>query len=162
VGLISIDTYRMGAIEQLRAYGDILGIPCYQAFKRENLAFALRRLAEKDVILIDTAGRSQYDTSRITELKRMMMVDRRIGVHLLLSAPTRRKEMDRTVESFMPLNPETCIFTKIDEAGEIGPVISQVMKTKFPVSYLTNGQNVPEDIERASRRGILGRLLSRN
>jgi len=62
----------------------------------------------------------------------------------------------------MPLNPETCIFTKIDEAGEIGPVISQVMKTKFPVSYLTNGQNVPEDIERASRRGILGRLLSRN
>ncbi|RLC25733.1 MAG: protein FlhF [Deltaproteobacteria bacterium] len=162
VGLISIDTYRVGAIEQLRAYADILGIPCYQAFKRKDLAFALRRMAQKDVVLIDTAGRSQYDTSRIRELKRMMTLDQRISVHLLLSASTRRSEMRRTVESFMPLNLETYIFTKIDETGKIGPVVNQIMETKFPVSYLTNGQNVPDDIERASRERILARLLSRN
>ena len=75
VGLISIDNYRIGALEQLKTYANILGIPCFPAFNRKNLHFALKRLENKDIVLIDTAGQSQYDSSRIAELKKMMTDD---------------------------------------------------------------------------------------
>jgi flagellar biosynthesis protein FlhF len=160
VGLISIDTYRIGAIEQLKTYANILGIPCFQAFKRKDLLFALRKLEASDVILIDTAGRSQYDNSRIQELKTMLAGDLSISSHLLMSVGTMQSEMTKTAISFGPLNFQTYIFTKIDEAERFGSVINQITKIKLPISFITTGQNVPEDIERADKKTILQLLLN--
>jgi flagellar biosynthesis protein FlhF len=160
VGLISIDTYRIGAIEQLKTYANILGIPCFHAFKRKDLLFAIRKLEDRDVILIDTAGRSQYDNSRIEELKTMLAGDLAISSHLLLSVGTMQSEIIKTAISFSPLNFQTYIFTKIDEAERFGSVINQITELKLPISYITTGQNVPEDIERANKNNILKLLFN--
>ena len=162
VGLISIDTYRIGAIEQLKTYANILGIPCFQAFKRKDLLFALRKMEGRDVVLIDTAGRSQYDSSRIEELMTMIAGDLAITSHLLLSVGTAQSEMLKTAISFGPLKFQTYIFTKIDEAERFGSIINQIIKLRLPISYITTGQNVPEDIERADKRNILNLLLNKN
>lgn len=162
VGLISIDNYRIGAMEQLKAYADILGIPCFPAFNRKDLLFVLKRLEDQDVILIDTAGQSQYDHSRIAELQRMITDDLEIRSHLLLSVATSEAEMDRTAANFGDLKFQNYIFTKIDEAHTRGAIINQLMKLNLPVSYITNGQNVPEDIETASKEKIVKLILNNN
>lgn len=160
VGLISIDNYRIGAMQQLRAYADILGVPCFPAFNRKDLLYVLKRLAKRDVILIDTAGQSQYDTTRIAELQRMLTEDLEIHSHLLLSLTTSQDEMDRTALNFAPLKYQNYIFTKTDEARKKGSIINQLMKKNLPISYLTNGQNVPEDIEIATRENIVRLILN--
>ena len=162
VGLISIDNYRIGAMEQLRIYANILGIPCFPAFNRKDLVFALQRMEKTNVVLIDTAGQSQYDLARIEELKRMITDDLTISTHLLLSVATTESEMSRTAINFSPLKFQSYIFTKMDEADRCGSVINQIMKMRAPISYITTGQNVPEDIEKAQKRKILHLLLSKN
>jgi len=160
VGLVSIDTYRIGALEQLKIYANILGIPCFQAFERKDLLFAFGKMKSKDVILIDTAGQSQYDMQRIKELKEMIGDDSTISSHLLLSVGTTQSEMVKTAASFVPLKFQTYIFTKLDESEKFGSIINQMMKLKLPVSYITAGQNVPEDIELADKKTILNLLLN--
>jgi len=162
VGLISIDNYRIGALEQLKIYANILGIPCFPAFNRKDFLFALRRMEEKAVVLIDTAGQSQYDRSRIEGLKEMITDDFAISSHLLLSVATSESEMNRAAVSFSPLKFQSYIFTKTDEAERCGSVINQMMKLQFPISYITTGQNVPEDIQRGNKRRILNLLLNKN
>ncbi len=161
VGLISIDTYRIGAMEQLKTYANILGIPCFQVFKRKDLLFALKRMGKKDVVLIDTAGQSQYDIPRIEELKRIMAGDLTICSHLLLSVSTTEQEMIKTAVNFAPLKYQSYIFTKTDEAERCGSVLNQLMQLNSPVSYITNGQNVPEDIEQADKGRILNLVLNK-
>ena len=162
VGLISIDNYRIGAMAQLKAYADILGIPCFPAFNRKDLLFVLKKLAQRDIILIDTAGQSQYDGSRISELQRMLGEDLEIEPHLLLSVATSEAEMDRTAANFGPLKFQNYIFTKIDEVQGRGAIMNQLMRTNLPISYITNGQNVPEDIETASKEKIFKLILNTN
>lgn len=161
VGLISIDTYRIGAIEQLKTYANILGIPCFQAFNKKDLRFAFRNLEGTDVILIDTAGRSQYDNSRIEDLKTLLSGNLSISTHLLLSIGTVQSEMINTANSFGPLKFQTYIFTKNDEAERFGSVINQISHFKLPVSYITTGQNVPEDIQLANKTKVLKMLLNK-
>ncbi|MGD2028812.1 MAG: hypothetical protein PVG86_02650 [Desulfobacterales bacterium] len=162
VGLISIDAYRIGAMEQLNTYANILGIPCFKAFKKKDLLFALKKMEEKNVVLIDTAGQSQYDMSRIEELKRMMPGDMNINTHLLLSVATTESEMDKAAVNFSALKYNSYIFTKIDETEKRGSIINQIMKNNLPISYITNGQKVPEDIEKAGKEKILKLLLSKD
>ena len=162
VGLISIDTYRIGAMEQLKNYADILGIPCFQAFTRRDLLLALGRLRSKEVVLIDTAGRSQYDMPRLEGLKAMIGDHAAIDTHLLLSVGMPSSEMKTTAESFMPLNFKTFIFTKLDESRMMGNIVNQTATYKIPISYVTAGQNVPEDIERADRKTLVSILLGKN
>lgn len=162
VGLISIDAYRIGAMEQLKTYADILGIPCFRAFKKKDLLFALKRMERKNVVLIDTAGQSHYDMSRIEELKKMMPGDMNISTHLLLNVATRESEMNKAAVNFSALNYLSYIFTKTDETERCGSIINQVMKLNLPISYITTGQKVPEDIERADKEKILKLLLSKN
>lgn len=161
VGLISIDTYRIGAMEQLRTYANILGVPCLQAFKKKDLFFALKKLKDRDVVLIDTAGQSQYDRARIEELTSMMPDDLAIDSHLLLSVATTESEMNKTAVNFSPLKFKSYIFTKVDEAERIGSTINQIIKFNLPVSYITTGQNVPDDIEQADRGRIVKLLLEK-
>ena len=162
VGIISIDNYRIGAMEQLKTYANILGIPCFPAFNRKDLVFALKRMGGRDVVLIDTAGQSQYDTSRIEELRKMITADLDISCHLLLSVATTESEMNQAAINFGPLKCHSYIFTKTDEAERCGSIINQIMKLRLPISYITTGQNVPEDIEKANKEKILNLLLSRN
>lgn len=160
VGLISIDAYRIGAMEQLKTYANILGVPCFQAFKKNDLLFALRRMEAKDVILIDTAGQSQYDLSRIEELKKLIPSDLYINVHLLLSISTTASEMNKTALNFSPLKYQSYIFTKKDEARTCGSILNQIMEHQLPISYITTGQSVPEDIELANKEKILNLVVS--
>jgi len=162
VGLISIDNYRIAAMEQLKTYASILGIPCFPAFNRKDLLFALKRMGGRDVVLIDTAGQSHYDKHRITELKNMIAGDPFISSHLLMSVSTTDSEMSKAATNFSPLEFQSYIFTKIDEAERCGSVINQIMKLPLPISYITTGQNVPEDIERANKKRILNLLFNKN
>jgi len=162
VGLISIDSYRIGAMEQLKTYANILGIPFFPAFNRKDLVVALERLKNMDEVLIDTAGQSQYDVKRIEELKNTMTDDLKIQSHLLLSVATTEEEMNKTAVNFSSLKFGSYIFTKLDEAEKCGSIINQLMKTQLPISYLTTGQNVPEDIEEATKNRILKLLFNRN
>ena len=161
VGLISIDAYRIGAMEQLKTYANILGAPSFQAFKKKDLLFALRRMENRDIILIDTAGQSQYDLSRIEELRKMIPTDLSIDVHLLLSISTTSSEMIKTAVNFNPLKYQSYIFTKKDEARTCGSILNQIMENHFPISYITTGQSVPEDIERADKEKILKLIVSK-
>jgi len=113
-------------------------------------------------VLIDTAGQSQYDRARIEELKKIMTDDLAISSHLLLSVATTESEMNKAAINFSLLQFQSYIFTKIDEAERFGSVINQIMKLPLPISYITTGQNVPEDIERASKEKILNLLLNKN
>jgi flagellar biosynthesis protein FlhF len=160
VGLISLDAYRIGAMEQLKTYANILGVPCFQAFKKKDLLFALRRMEGKDVVLIDTAGQSQYDRSRLDELRRLIPGDLNISTHLLLSIATAESEMNKAADNFKCLNYKSYIFTKKDETKKCGTILNQIMKQSLPVSYITTGQNVPEDIEQAEREKLLKLIVS--
>ena len=160
VGLISLDAYRIGAMEQLKTYANILGVPCFQAFKKKDLLFALRRMEGKDVVLIDTAGQSQYDRSRLDELRRLIPGDLNITTHLLLSIATAESEMNNAADNFKCLNYQSYIFTKKDETQKCGTILNQIMKQSLPVSYITTGQNVPEDIEQAVREKLLKLIVS--
>ena len=162
VGLISIDTYRIGAMEQLKNYADILGIPCFQAFTRSDLLLALGRMRSKEVVLIDTAGRSQYDMPRLEGLKSMIGEHAAIDAHLLLSVGMSPSEMKTTAESFSALNLKSYIFTKLDETRMMGNIVNQMATYKLPVSYVTAGQNVPEDIARADKKKLVALLLGKN
>lgn len=158
VGLISIDNYRVAAMEQLKAYASILGIPCLPAFNKKDMRFALSRMQEKEVILIDTAGRSHYDTDHINELIRLLGDDIPVERHLVLSVTINETEMEAAAENFGRLGLQSYVFTKLDEARSRGVIVNQIMKMRIPISFITNGQRVPEDIAAASKIGIL-RLL---
>ncbi len=155
VGLISIDNYRIGAMEQLKTYAAILGVACFPAFSRADLEFALNRLKEKDVILIDTAGQSHYDLTRMQELAELIRSDNSIKCHLLLSAGISESEMNSAAKNFGRLKPTSYIFSKADETRARGGIINQVIKLRMPISFVTTGQRVPEDILKATKTGIL-------
>ncbi len=161
VGLISVDSYRIGAIDQLRTYANILGIPCFPAFNKNDLVVALNKMETRDVILIDTAGQSQYDRARAEELKRMIADDLEINSQLLLSVSTTESEMERAATNFSSLKCQSYIFTKIDESQKCGSLINQIMKRHLPISYITTGQNVPEDIEKADKKKIFNLIMNK-
>jgi flagellar biosynthesis protein FlhF len=162
VGLISIDSYRIGAMEQLKTYANILGIPCFPAFNRKDLVAAIERLTNMDNVIIDTAGQSQYDGKRMEELKNIITDDLNIQSHLLLNIATAEEEMNKTAINFSALKFKGYIFTKLDESEKYGSIINQLMKKQLPISYLTTGQNVPDDIEAASKNKIAKLLFNKN
>ncbi|MBW1739617.1 MAG: flagellar biosynthesis protein FlhF [Deltaproteobacteria bacterium] len=159
VGFISIDNYRIAAIDHLKTYAGILGIPCFAAFKRAELEFALSRMKDKDVILIDTAGHGHYDLERIDTLRELIGHDFPIRTHLVLSTVTNELEMECAAKNFGRLNFSSYIFTKTDETRARGVIINQLLKLGMPISFITTGQRVPEDIFKATKTGILQLLF---
>jgi flagellar biosynthesis protein FlhF len=162
VGLISIDGYRIGAMEQLRIYANILGIPCFPAFCRKDLLHALKKLSQKDVILIDTAGQSHYDKPRIQALRALIASEAPVDCHLLLPVGTSEGEMDQAVQNFQGFGFKSYVFTKLDECRRRGAILNQILRYPLPISYVTTGQNVPEDIEKADRGKLLNLILNGN
>ena len=146
VGLISIDNYRIGAFEQLKAYAGIMGLPCVPAFSRQDLACALDRMRSMDIVLIDTAGHSHYDKGKIDEILELIRNDFQISVHLTLSVTCELINMKEAAAAFSVFNPDTYVFTKTDETKRCGKILDQIAGHDLPVSLVTNGQKVPEDL----------------
>lgn len=161
VGVISVDSYRIGAVDHLRTYATIMGLPCLSAFSKRELQLALRKMRDKDIVLIDTAGQSHLDADRMKELGGLMRGDHDIACHLVLSATTERDDMKEVADKFSLLHPKSYIFTKLDETRRRGSIIDQLSHYRMPISFLTNGQRVPEDILPAQRRNLLQLILQR-
>lgn len=161
VGLISIDNYRVGAFEQLKAYASIMGLLCVPAFSSQDLSCALDRMKSVDMVLIDTAGHSHFDKPRIDEILQLIETDFRISTHLVLSVTTESIIMKDAASAFSVFNPDTIVFTKIDETKRCGKILDQVIDFKLPVSLVTNGQRVPEDLIVPDKRQLLKIILGK-
>ena len=159
VALITLDTYRVAAVEQLRVYGSILGLSVDVALTCEDLAGMLRLRKSADLILIDTAGRSPLDETALRELKQLAAPNREVEVHLLLSAGTREADLAVLLSRFMTLPVKSLIFSKLDETTQYGSVFNVLHQTGLPLSYLTTGQRVPEDLEVATPSLLADLLL---
>lgn len=161
VGLISIDNYRIGAFEQLKAYASIMGLLCVPAFSAQDLSCALERMRSMDVVLIDTAGHSHFDKERIDEILQLIQSDFKISVHLTLSVTSELINMKEAASAFSVFNPDTYVFTKIDETRRCGKILDQVNDLNLPVSLLANGQRVPEDLIIPDKQILLKTILER-
>jgi flagellar biosynthesis protein FlhF len=147
VGLITIDTYRIAAVDQLRRYADLLGSPLKAVNSAEDLREAVRSMSDCEFILIDTAGRSPTDTLKLNELKGFLEAAGPDEVHLVLSSAASQQCIERAIERFGQVRVDKIIFTKLDEAVHVGVVLNVIRKVNKALSYVTTGQNVPDDIE---------------
>jgi flagellar biosynthesis protein FlhF len=146
VGLITADTYRIGAIEQLRTFASIADIPMEVVYRPADIAPALKKFAKKDIVFVDTVGRNQRSKRDLAELKKFIDASKPDEIHLVLSATTSGRAQSDIVDKFRLLQPNNVIFSKIDEAVTFGPLFNIAQKQKLNISYLTTGQAVPEDI----------------
>ncbi len=162
IALITIDTYRIAAVEQLKVYGTIMQVPVEVVLSPEELRDALVRHSDKDLILIDTAGRSPKDSTAITELAEFLKPDPDIEKHLVLSAATREQELFDTITQFQPVGFERVLFTKVDECSTTGAIFSVHLENSTPLSFITNGQRVPEDLLIPTPRSITELILPPN
>ncbi len=152
VALITIDTYRIAAVEQLKVYGEIMKLPVEVVINPQQLQQAIERHSDKKLILIDTAGRSPRDGYCISELADFLKPELNIDKHLVLSATTRENELLDAIERFQCLGITQTIFTKIDECTNLGILLNVQVQNPNPLSYFTNGQRVPEDLLEASSK----------
>jgi flagellar biosynthesis protein FlhF len=160
ITLITIDTYRIGAIEQLKTYARILGLPLEVAISREELKEIIEKNGHQDLLLIDTAGRNPHDPAVLEELKEFLTVHPAIENHLVLSATMKDRDLAQMVYRFSTLPIKSYIITKIDETEEYVPIFNQLLRYKKPLSYITNGQRVPEDIELATKGRVANLILN--
>ncbi len=147
VALITLDTYRIAAVDQLRTYAGIIGVPLHVVLQPEDIQKALDKCSGCDVVLIDTAGRSQRDDHRLTQLAAFLDAARPHEVHLVLSSTCSQKVLMETVQRFGRVRTDKIIFTKLDEAVTFGVLLNVLGKADMSLSYVTTGQEVPHQIE---------------
>ena len=147
VGLITIDTFRIAAIDQLKRYADIIGSPLKVVGSPDDIQEAIASMSDCDFILIDTAGRSPNDTLKLNELKRFLDLAAPDEVHLVLSTTASQSCVELALERFGDVRVDKLIFTKLDEAAQLGVVLNVVRKVNKGLAYITTGQDVPDDIE---------------
>ena len=159
MGLVTVDTYRIAAVEQLRTYAEIIDLPMKVVTSPREMRRALDELSGLDLVLIDTAGRSPRDELKIQELKGLFAEAQVDEVHLVLSLVASPKSLQAAAEKFAPAGTTAMILTKLDEAVGMGSLLSVARRVPLPVSYLTTGQDVPDDIEHASARRVARLIL---
>ena len=159
VALITADTYRIAAVEQLKTYADILGVPLEIVYSPEELKAAIERHRDKNLVLVDTAGRSPKNQYQLGELQAMLAVDPYMEVYLVLSTTTKYQEALDVVNKFSVCSPQKFLFTKIDEASNLGTVFNLLYQFPASLSYVTTGQNVPDDIELADPYRLANLIL---
>ena len=157
VGLITVDTYRVGASDQLSRYGKIMGVPTYVARDRAGLADAVTRTRDCDLVIIDTAGRS--DDASIESQMDLIRTAPNVQLHLVMSLATGAREMAAVARRYKPFAPERLIFTKLDEAEAPAGALAATAQLARPVSCLCDGQRVPEDIHPVTDDELLARLV---
>lgn len=150
MGLVTVDTYRVAAVEQLRTYAEIIDLPMKVVTSPLEMRRALDELVGLDLVLIDTGGRSPRDELKIQELKSLLAEAQVDEVHLVLSLTAGVSSLRAACEKFAAANTSALILTKLDEAAGMGSLLTAARKLPLPVSYLTTGQDVPDDIETAN------------
>lgn len=159
LALISTDSVRIGAQEQIHTLGRLLGAPAYAADGVNELADILDHVSERRLVLIDTAGLSQRDERLADELAALTRVHERIETSLVISASAQAGAIEQTVQKFAAAQPATCVLTKLDEATTLGGVLSMLVRSKLPVAYLSDGQRVPEDLSPARAHQLIARAV---
>lgn len=162
VGLITIDTYRIGAVEQLKTYADIMNIPFKVVFSIKDMEKAIIDLDYCDVILVDTTGRSSKNMMQISELRAFIEKIKEKSVHLVMSASTKNKDIETIIKGYTILEYENIIITKIDETSTYGSILTILDKGKKPISFITTGQDVPDDIKEGNKEEIAKIVLGEN
>ncbi|MBD3174590.1 MAG: flagellar biosynthesis protein FlhF [Armatimonadia bacterium] len=159
VGLLTVDTYRVAAVEQLRTFAEIMALPIEVASSPEEARGKLSVLSSRDLVLVDTAGRSHNAEDRIEELQRLMEAIEPDEIHLVLSAGTKPADLTAAGREFGRLGVNRLVFTKVDETSECGGMATLAHEMGLPVSYITHGQKVPEDIQVAEADGLASLVL---
>ncbi|EDU36193.1 flagellar biosynthesis protein FlhF [Clostridium sporogenes] len=162
VGLITIDTYRIGAVEQLKTYADIMNIPFKVVFSIKDMEKSIIDLDYCDVILVDTTGRSSKNMMQISELRAFIEKIKEKSVHLVINASTKNKDIETIIKGYTILEYENIIITKLDETSTYGSILTILDKGKKPISFITTGQDVPDDIKEGNKEEIAKIVLGEN
>jgi flagellar biosynthesis protein FlhF len=161
VGIITLDTYRIGAVEQLMTYARMMKLSIEAVVDPDDFSEALYKLKNNDVILIDTVGSSQHDKDKVDRLNQFLSVSTfaSIDVNLVMSATTKYEDLKDIYVNFSILPIDTCIFTKLDETISLGNIFSLIYNVKKPISYLSIGQEVPDDLMVADNDYLVNKIL---
>jgi flagellar biosynthesis protein FlhF len=159
IGLITVDTYRVAAVEQLRTYAEIIDLPMEVVSTPREMREAVDAMSHLDLVLIDTAGRSPQDEIKIRELRNLLTEARADEVHLVMASVASASSLVNTAQRFSPAGVTALILTKLDEATSLGNLLPLVRSSQLKLSYLTNGQNVPDDIQPANARWLAESIL---
>ena len=160
VALITTDNYRIAAHEQLNTYGRLLNIPVRVASSASELSHLIHSFSDKKLVLIDTAGMSQRDMKLIEQINTLKENDLMIKSYLVMSAATEYKAMNEIIDAFHIFKPHAAILTKIDEAATVGSAISSLIEHNLPISFITNGQQVPEDMRHPCARNLIAQCVT--
>jgi flagellar biosynthesis protein FlhF len=159
VAFITTDTYRIAAIDQLKTYAEILNIPCEVAYTGEDFKRAKEKFLDYDLVLVDSAGRNFLNRFYIEELQRIVHFDKDMKNYLVLSLTSKYKDMETIYSQFKSLPVHKVIFTKKDETTTFGAVLNLSINHGVPIGYITNGQNVPDDMFEADAEELIHLLL---
>ncbi|AXH98716.1 flagellar biosynthesis protein FlhF [Sporosarcina sp. PTS2304] len=160
IGFITTDTYRIAAIEQLRTYANLLQAPVEIAYNATDFRAAIEKLADRDLIFIDTAGRNYKEAKFVDDLKKLVDFSLDMETFLVLSTTSKEQDMDIIVQRFQKFPIEKFIFTKTDETNSVGAMINLMLKYNIGTAYYTDGQEVPEDIAEADFEKVFSLLLA--
>jgi flagellar biosynthesis protein FlhF len=153
VALLSLDTYRIGAIQQLRTYAELMNLPLLTATNTDEVADALEQFAGYDLVLIDTIGRGQRDEEHLQEMRQALLPVKGV-VYLTLSATADSATLLDAAQRFCLFEPDAVILTKLDEAARVGNCVNLALRGSLPFAYFTTGQRVPEDITLADAHAL--------
>ena len=159
VGLITADTYRIAAVEQLKTYSEIMGTPITVIYSPKEMKDAIKKNSDADLILIDTPGKSHRNKKHFDEIKEIYKSAEPDETYLLISATTKPKDCKDIINAYSFANNYKLIFTKVDETSSLGVLLNVREFTGKPLSYVTTGQSVPDDIEIADVESISKKLL---
>ncbi|HEU4965128.1 MAG TPA: flagellar biosynthesis protein FlhF [Bacilli bacterium] len=162
VGLITTDTYRIAAVEQLRTYANILNVPLEVCYSPEDVKRALDKFDDRDLIFVDTAGRNYGNELNVKELNSYLQVLQPDETYLVLALTTKPSDLNRIVSNFAQVMIDKLLFTKADETEAYGAIYNLTARHKIPLSYLTIGQNVPDDIETVSTGKLSSLIVGEN
>ncbi|MCY6354018.1 flagellar biosynthesis protein FlhF [Clostridium sp. ZS2-4] len=159
VGLITVDTYRIGAVEQLSTYADIMNIAFKTVVSAKDMENALEGMKDCDIVLIDTTGRSSKNAMQIGELNTFIQKANTKNIYLVISCTTKDKDIEAIIEGYKVLNFNNVVITKLDETTTYGSILNILDTAGKPLSFITTGQNVPDDIKKLSCEEITNLVL---
>lgn len=160
IGLISIDTYRLGALDQLKIFSEISDIDFLVAYEPKDISKFMKKFKNKDIVFIDTVGRSQNNTKLLNSINDFLKMTKVDETYLVLNSTSDYKILKDVAKKFKKLNYDGLIFTKLDEAITYGNILNLVTEIKTPIKYLTNGQVIPDDIIAADSEFIANMIYS--
>ncbi len=159
IALITMDTYRIAAAEQMKLYGRIMGVPVEVMKGAGDFQLLMNMHADKDTIFIDTAGKTEKDKSHLKELGELSRINPRIRFNLVLNLQSRDECLYGNLRGFSLLPIDSLVFTHLDGAVKRGPVLNAAILSGKPVSYLSTGQGVPDDMEQATKERLVDFML---